>query len=167
MPGYLVFPGGRVDDGDHVAAVAAGLRPEVAALLTGHGSSGRVGDLPRALAVAAARELFEETGLTLGCPDMSEVFHPDLSSLRYLGRAVTPSWSPVRFDARFFAAPACAAQGEVRDSAELEDVGWYPADVTGATVAPITARVLSAFRDAMMLLAQGGWPPPACFTVPS
>ena len=51
--------------------------------------------LAQALAVAAARELEEETGLSLGSP-------PDLSGLDYLCRAITPPESPIRFNARFF-----------------------------------------------------------------
>ena len=85
MPNRLVFPGGAVDPDDDAAPVAAELRPATIALLQRAASSA----LARALAVAAARELEEETGLTLGTP-------PDLSGLGYLCRAVTPAGNPVR-----------------------------------------------------------------------
>src|SRR3974390_2920267 len=62
MPGLWVFPGGRVDRGDHHAPAASDLRPEVAAVFAAHGRPGR------ALAMAAVRETFEEAGLLLAEP---------------------------------------------------------------------------------------------------
>ena len=114
MPNRLVFPGGAVDPADLSTPVAAPLPPHVQALL-GHGAGPA---LAQALAVAAARELEEETGLTLGSP-------PDLSGLDYFFRAVTPPDSPVRFDARFFTVSADAISGTLAGSGELEDLRWY------------------------------------------
>ena len=64
MPYRLVFPGGGVDRGDATAPVASPLRPHVQALL----EKAAKPSLARALAVAAARELEEEPGPTLGRP---------------------------------------------------------------------------------------------------
>jgi 8-oxo-dGTP pyrophosphatase MutT (NUDIX family) len=137
MPNRLVFPGGRVDPGDRAAPAAAPLNPTARAMLERRAPP----RLAHALAAAAARELEEETGLSLGAP-------PDLSVLDYLCRAVTPPISPVRFDARFLAAPAEAARGTPCDSRELERLGWFTLeDALAAQPAPITARVLGEFAE--------------------
>lgn len=117
MPNRLVFPGGAVDAADHAAPAATPLRAEVMALL------GKSADasLARALAVAAARELEEETGLSLGAP-------PALDGLDYLCRAVTPESMPMRFDARFLVIDAARVAGTLGGSGELEDLRWYTLD---------------------------------------
>ena len=117
MPNRLVFPGGAVDPEDGIAPAAAEPRPDVLAML-GRTTRPR---LARGLAVCAARELEEESGLTLGTP-------PDLSGLDYLCRAVTPTSSPIRFNARFLVASAEAVQGTPSDSHELQGVGYRRVD---------------------------------------
>jgi len=114
MPNKLVFPGGAVDAADARAPAASELAPHVAALV-GKSVNPR---LARAIALAAARELQEETGLSLGTP-------PALAALDYLGRAVTPPASPIRFNARFFVVPAEAVSGDLAGSGELEDLRWW------------------------------------------
>lgn len=137
MPNRLVFPGGRVDPGDRAAASAAPLNPVARRMLERRAAP----RLAHGLAAAAARELQEETGLNLGTP-------PDLSALEYLCRAVTPPMSPVRFNARFLAAPAEAARGTLCDSRELERLGWFTIEeARAAQPAPITARVLGEFAE--------------------
>lgn len=117
MPNRLVFPGGAVDPDDSAAPVAAELRPATLAMLQRAARPA----LARALAVAAARELEEETGLTLGAP-------PDLSELRYLCRAVTPAGNPVRFNARFLIIDSARVHGTLAGSGELEGLRWYGLD---------------------------------------
>jgi 8-oxo-dGTP pyrophosphatase MutT (NUDIX family) len=137
MPNRLVFPGGRVDLGDRFAKAATEPRPEVLAALELRAPR----RLARALAVAAARELEEETGLRLG------EGAPELHHLDYLCRAVTPATNPIRFNARFLIAPAEAAMGELAGSGELEGLAYLEVDaVLKLPVAPITARVLGEFR---------------------
>lgn len=114
MPNRLVFPGGAVDAEDHGANVASPLRPHVLARVRISATA----ELAPALAVAAARELEEETGLTLGAP-------PRLGGLDYLCRAVTPEASPMRFDARFFVVDAAEVSGDLAGSGELEDLRYY------------------------------------------
>ncbi len=91
----------------------------------------------RSLAMAAVRETFEETGLLLAEPgDVGAVrsstwstmrsrgVAPALHHLAYVGRAITPVPSPIRFHARFFVADARYATGELGGDSELVDLHW-------------------------------------------
>jgi 8-oxo-dGTP pyrophosphatase MutT (NUDIX family) len=115
MPNRLVFPGGAVDPADRTAVAAAEPRPEMLAMME------RLPHrrLARAIAMAAARELEEETGLSLGTP-------PRLDTMHYLCRAITPARSPIRFNARFLVTMAEATTGTPSDSTELHDVRFIP-----------------------------------------
>ena len=53
---------------------------------------------------------------------------PDLSALRFLGRAITPTNSRMRFHARFFAAPAASFVGDLAGDGELSDLQWVSLD---------------------------------------
>ena len=123
MPDVWVFPGGRVDPGDDRAPVRSELRPEVSTRLATDAGA-RLG---RALAVAAVRETFEETGLVLGEAADSGVA-PDLETVDYLARAITPAGNPIRYHARFFAVDARALGGELRCSDELVELDWLTLD---------------------------------------
>ncbi len=136
MPNVLVFPGGAVDPGDFQAPSASELRDDVRARLERSAAP----DLARALAVAAARELEEEVGLTLGDP-------PSLHGLDYMCRAITPPDRTMRFDAYFFAVDASHASGTLRASVELEEPGWYSLDqALAGQLAGATKAVLWHFR---------------------
>lgn len=143
MPGKFVFPGGRVDPHDRMMPVAAPLHAEAEAKLMRHvGFSSLV--RARALALAAIRETFEETGLLLGIkrddlpppPQGSwrefarAGFFPDLSILHFIARAITPPRRPKRFDTRFFCADANAIAHRVdhvvHADAELVELVWLP-----------------------------------------
>lgn len=135
MPDKYVFPGGRVDPQDGRAVAWEELRTDVEAKLRLQSRRN-----PRAFALTAIRETFEETGLIVGrsaeMPDHSpegwEDFHrldvaPVLSPLVFIGRAVTPPYRPRRYDARFFMAEAEEALIDERppvDGAELSDLQW-------------------------------------------
>jgi 8-oxo-dGTP pyrophosphatase MutT (NUDIX family) len=135
-PDVFVFPGGAVDAADRTASPHTPLS-EACAQRTG--ASPR---LAQALAMAALRETAEETGVVLA---------PDLSRLRLLARAITPTASPVRFHARFFVADAEAAQGEPSETAELSDLAYRPLDealrLPLFDVTEITLRALAADPD--------------------
>src|SRR3954470_17985140 len=62
LPGRFVFPGGRVDLSDFRIAAGTDLKPEVRAKVAAGTTPARA----RALALAAIRETFEETGLLVG-----------------------------------------------------------------------------------------------------
>jgi 8-oxo-dGTP pyrophosphatase MutT (NUDIX family) len=137
VPDFFVFPGGRLDQTDYSIPSATPLNP------TFIKSMGVRGD-PRkaeALAIAAVRETFEETGLMLaeranldraqGWPEWRALgLAPALGQLRYFGRAITSPTSPIRFNARFFVVDAARAQGQLSGSDELSELMFYPvADV--------------------------------------
>ena len=114
MPNRLVFPGGRVDRADLSAPFAAPLSTATERSLRKKTNPA----LAHALAIAAARELLEETGLSLGVP-------PRLDVLHYLARAVTPPGSPIRFNARFLLVEAQHVTGELGGDGELEGLRFY------------------------------------------
>lgn len=142
LPDFYVFPGGRVDGDDGRAEVLTRLRPEVAS---------RLGARAHALAVAAVRETYEETGVTLGARRAGALL-PALDRLEYIVRAITPASSPIRFHARFF-----LAQGEfgnaLAGNGELLDLAWRPIEACLALpIADITEFVL---REVALRLAGG------------
>ena len=114
MPNRLVFPGGRVDPADMEAPLATGLLPRTEASLLKNASP----RLARGLVAAAARELQEETGLSLGNP-------PRVDVLDYIARAVTPPGQPIRFNARFFVVAAEHVTGTPGGDGELEGLRFY------------------------------------------
>lgn len=138
MPDQYVFPGGRVDRSDGYVPAATELRPHVAKRLSRAASPHRA----RALAMAAVRETFEETGLILGEPVQSMPgrlpegwrefyetgYAPALHGLEYIHRAITPPFRPIRFNARFFLASGDAVTGKLAGSGELLDLRWIPVD---------------------------------------
>ena len=65
MAGKLVFPGGRMEPGDRKMPVASDLDPHAGTRLMRNVRRPSL-DKARALALAAIRETFEETGLLLG-----------------------------------------------------------------------------------------------------
>jgi len=142
LPGKFVFPGGRVERQDSTPPVATPLPPPVEARLMR--SMQRPSPAKaRGFAIAAIREVFEETGLMLGrpadTPTMTDEpwdqfsaagLMPDLSQLHFIARAITPPRRPRRFDTRFFAVDASAIGGRIEGvigpDAELVELVWLP-----------------------------------------
>jgi 8-oxo-dGTP pyrophosphatase MutT (NUDIX family) len=114
MPNRLVFPGGRVDRADLTAPFANPMPPATERALRKKTNA----RLAHALAAAAARELREETGLSLGMP-------PRLDGLHYLARAVTPPGSPIRFNARFLVVEERHVTGTLGGDGELDGLRFY------------------------------------------
>lgn len=160
MPGKFVFPGGRVDPADRAMPVAKSLHPDTERKLLADTGS-RAGDHARALALAAIRETFEETGLVIGvkAAPSGEVpsgpwrafvetgYAPDLSAVQFIARAITPPGFPRRFDARFFCvdreAVAHRLEHVVHADAELVELTWLPIESAQRLDLPvITALVL-------------------------
>ena len=154
MPGKWVFPGGRIHPSDFRVPVASELRPEVGEALA-RGCPGKRG---RALALAAIRETFEETGLLLARPAPPRASRgewraflaagalPDLGALDYVARAITPPARTRRFDARFFVADASALLSlePGTGSGELGEIAWFDWDAAAKLDLPSITRAILA-----------------------
>jgi 8-oxo-dGTP pyrophosphatase MutT (NUDIX family) len=142
MPDKFVFPGGRIEPSDRKMVARGALKPRAEAAL-----AARVSRPPswrgRALALAAVRETFEETGILLGAkvgetavPALDGTWAafrehgvvPDLGMLHLVARAITPPGRPRRFDTRFFAVDQTAVASEVGGmtgpDSELIELAW-------------------------------------------
>lgn len=153
MPNKYVFPGGAVDKGD--AAIDITL-PAVVNTQLGEDSTLP----PNALAAAAIRELWEETGQILGraapWPSAPQGWRgfaatghcPDASALEFVFRAVTPVGRPRRFDARFFMVDAAQLASDPDDFTDAEDelshLHWVPLDQARALDLPFITEVVLA-----------------------
>ena len=162
MPNKFVFPGGAVDKGDAHIPLANPISDGCRAKLAEDAAR----DMSGALAAAAIRELWEETGQILGqmaawsdpVPDdwvdfANRGYLPDASGLSFVFRAITPPGRPRRFDARFFLVDADALASDPDDfdaaSDELSHLQWVPVDevrkfdmpfITEVVLAEIAAR---------------------------
>lgn len=136
MPNRLVFPGGRVDRSDLTAPFATPLSAATERALRKKTNA----RLAYGLAAAAARELLEETGLSLGSP-------PRLNGMHYLARAVTPPGLPIRFNARFLVVEERYISGELGGDGELEGLRFYGiAEALALDLALPTRLVLERLR---------------------
>lgn len=158
MPNKFVFPGGKVDAGDGRLQPPHDLHPEVMQRLTRGCTPSRA----RALAMAAIRETYEETGLVLGEPDTPTLktrsphwreflkydINPRLDSLHLIARAITPPYRNKRFDARFFMGDAELIQGDVHErpqgSGELLQLHWVTLKDAHALELPNITRIVLA-----------------------
>jgi 8-oxo-dGTP pyrophosphatase MutT (NUDIX family) len=141
LPGKFVFPGGRIERADFAMPTENPLHPQVEMQLMRRVQRPSIARA-RALAAAAIREAFEETGLLLGQRRTGVAANgpwrafaeagvmPDLSCLRYVARAITPPRRPRRFDTRFFVADARAIAHRIEDvvgpDTELIELVWMP-----------------------------------------
>ena len=139
MPNKFVFPGGAVDAGDAAIPLARPL-PDLCAERLREQTAG---EIARALAAAAIRELWEETGLARGLPGRwtgdvppdwqgfaARGLVPTADALQFVFRAITPPGRPRRFDARFFLVHAEALATDPDDFSaaceELSHLQWVP-----------------------------------------
>jgi len=167
MPGKYVFPGGRIEPGDRRMSVAGpldGLIEDKLMARTRRPSPG----FARALALAAIRETFEETGLALGVTDHGTApdapdgvwrrfadtgVIPALEALDFVARAITPPGRPKRFDTRFFIADAKWIAHRTEDvvsaDSELVELIWIPLDeATSLDLPNITKVILAELAEA-------------------
>lgn len=164
MPNKFVFPGGAIDPDDRGWAPAAALRCRCEERLSRGGDDPTIG---MALALAAVRETYEETGLRIGARSdpaggaagdasaaegwrafLESGASPGVDRLRFFFRAVTPPGLPRRFDARFFLAPADAILDDLDDfgraSTELSHLTWAPLDKARTLDLPFITSVVLA-----------------------
>ena len=176
MPSKFVFPGGAVDPGDAEVALAGPLAPGCATRLADGPLS------PQALAAAAIRELWEETGLMLAAPGRwpapppeawagfaARGMLPAAQHLNYVFRAITPPGRPRRFAARFYLARAEALAGDPDDfrhaQPELANLQWIPLDaaprldlpfITEVVLAELAARLRDGGADGVPFFDNSG-----------
>lgn len=163
MPSKYVFPGGALDHGDWAVPLAAPLPETDASRLEADAPDG----IAPALAAAALRELWEETGMILGqrAPWPADVpsdwqgfadlgFLPSAADLRFVFRAITPPGRPRRFDARFFLVDAGAIWGDPDDFSracdELSHLHWVPLTEARALNLPFITEVVLAEISALL-----------------
>jgi len=147
LPEYYVFPGGRVDPGD-AQAPGLDLAPGVA-LHLGRATRRR----PQAFVQAAIRETAEETGLRFP----AALTH----RIDYVCQALTPTYSPRRYNTRFLLGDGDACADTLRSNGELDDLAWRP--VTGLdrlTMLDISRIVLKEALDRWHRHLQPGAEPP-------
>ena len=168
MPGKFVFPGGRVEPEDRRMCAAGALDPDVEEKLNARVRRPSP-HFARALALAAIRETFEETGLAIGVPDYGAPENPPpgawtrfaatgvtpaLDAIDFLARAITPPGRPRRFDARFLIADARfvakRVEGAVHPEAELVELVWTPLDeALNLDLPEITRKALADLAQAL------------------
>ncbi|MEO0467524.1 MAG: NUDIX hydrolase [Pseudomonadota bacterium] len=153
MPDKFVFPGGRVDPGDGRVPSLSELPRDTEGKLCIQARR-----KPRAFALTAIRETFEETGLIVGRtgevagtrpPGWPAYFEegaaPCLKGLHFVGRAVTPPYRPKRFDARFFygeAEDVLIDERPAMDGAELSELTWVTIEDSMAMDLPTITRFM-------------------------
>jgi len=167
MPGKFVFPGGRIEALDRDMSAVSELHPDTQKKLNERVATPSAG-YARAFALAAVREMAEETGLLLGVKrddppaTPGEIWaefakacvHPDLGQIHFIARAITPPRRPRRFDTRFLTADASAVahkiEGVVGPESELVELVWVPIEqathldmptITGIVLEELLARV--------------------------
>lgn len=160
MPSKYVFPGGGLDAADAAVPLARSLDQACVARLAQMSDP----DMADALACAAIRELWEETGLTLTAPTAAALpaswadfapqgQGPDASALRFFFRAITPPGRSRRFDARFFLADATHLAVDADDfsraSDELSHLHWVPLPEARRLNLPFITEVVLAELSAL------------------
>ena len=166
MPGKFVFPGGRIERSDRQMSIAKPLDSTV---------EGKLGArlrrpsprFARAIALAAIRETFEETGLALGVKAHAPLapagawarfaatdVTPALDGLEFIARAITPPRRPKRFDTRFLVADASSIAhrepGIIGPEAELVELVWMPLEEAAGLDIPAITRIVLKELDAAM-----------------
>ena len=180
MPGKVVFPGGKVDREDYTLSGIGDLAPKTRELLLARMSGKPSGRRARAIALAAIREAYEETGILVGLtahkdtilprsrswrPFFNHGVVPDVEPLGLIARAITPPGMVRRFDTRFFLAEARSIAGQVAPpSDELEAPDWFTFDEARQSDIPsITGTVLDLAEQRLNELRAGRLRPQAPF----
>lgn len=169
LPDTFVFPGGRVEPADRAFARHCRLAAAESICVQSHMHGKPSERRAAALALAALRETFEETGVLVGNPPaaasgtpaatswtelLSGGFEPGLENLTYLARAITPPARPRRYDTRFFIVDAGRIAHRVAQSdGELLDIGWFTVEAARSLKLPSITRHIMDDLAAYLALA--------------
>ncbi|MDH7794536.1 MULTISPECIES: NUDIX hydrolase [unclassified Beijerinckia] len=182
MPGKFVFPGGRIEPGDRKMNAAGALPLPVEERLARIDPKSH--SLPRALALGAIRETFEETGIVLGAADMgapetapagewqkfaAQGFYPLIDNIHFIARATTPPRQSRRFDTIFLAADvsdiATTIEGAVGPDRELVELVWVPLSQAHALELPLITSVVLYELDRRIAAGMGHYLPAPWYRV--
>jgi 8-oxo-dGTP pyrophosphatase MutT (NUDIX family) len=182
LPNKFVFPGGRSEPSDHIVPSTSELTEHAVNKLL-HDMKGQPSPRrARALALAALRETYEETGLLIGSNhadsdaalpnNAQQIWHdffaegvrPALSPLTFLARAITPPGRPRRYDTRFFLIDAAhIVKRTAPKDDELSDVDWFTLDeLRGLDMPNITRAIIEDLAEHLAGSAEdrAAWPVP-------
>jgi 8-oxo-dGTP pyrophosphatase MutT (NUDIX family) len=187
MPNKFVFPGGSVEAQDHTVPVAGILDAIVEEKLIS-GTPKITTARARTLALTAIRETYEETGLMLGTRDYgapskaqdaleakntwqafaAEGIMPELETMQFVARAVTPPKHIRRFDTRFFTINAAQiahhAPHKIDVNSEFSKLHWVSFnEAKELDIAAITHVVLEELENRIAAGAYNRHPVPFYF----
>lgn len=156
MAGWHAFPGGALEKDDAIAPIAGTPKDLDATGWTAASADAAEApaepDLLPGLAAGALRELAEETGVR---PLRDGL--PDAGRLVFAGRWLTPPFTPVRFDNRFFLLAWRAADGEAKAvPPESERGEWIRPAVALAKIERAAVLVAPPILHLVRGLAEGG-----------
>ncbi len=174
MPGVFVFPGGAIEPADRRMPVVGALSARTDEALAKQVASPSP-TRGRALALAAIRETYEETGLMLGTKDYGapeapegsiwkkfeeSSVYPDIEELSFIARAITPPGRSKRFDTRFFVTNKKTIvehqEGFIGPDSELTELVWVPLNkaerlhvpmITRAIIQELQHRIAAGFSE--------------------
>ncbi len=151
LPQAYVFPGGAVEPGDWRQGRRLHIHPDDKSRLLHSVSEARA----HALFWAAIRETREETGIDvlrlMNRAGSDGKATADARAMRYVARAITPPYRPIRFDARFFLLRARAFPGDLQGDHELSDLRWVSiSETTELPLARITRMILRQIAPAIL-----------------
>jgi glyoxylase-like metal-dependent hydrolase (beta-lactamase superfamily II)/8-oxo-dGTP pyrophosphatase MutT (NUDIX family) len=134
FPGYMAFPGGKIDADDHV-------RPAQHALLDGH---------PDAHVGALFRELSEELDFDLA----AAVSTGDVRDITLFGTAITPAFEKIRFTAFYYKIVLARKPVFILDENEISEGQWGTADCLCELYRHGRALMVVPMHNTLLELAQ-------------
>lgn len=134
FPGYMAFPGGKIDAGDHV-------RPAQHALLDGH---------PDAHLSALFRELSEELDFDLA----TAVSKGNVRDITLFGTAITPAFEKTRFTAFYYKIVLARRPAFKLDENEISEGDWSTASCLCKLYRGGRALMVVPMRNTLFELAQ-------------
>jgi 8-oxo-dGTP pyrophosphatase MutT (NUDIX family) len=165
LPNQWVFPGGRVEASDRAVVCQDRLAPDDEVALMHGLAADTEASWATTVALAAIRELFEETGVALGLAaagdDMlgdvwpefrARRLRPHLAPLTMIARAITPPGRPRRYDTRFFIANRNDTHGDPgQGDGEFADLRWFTLGEARELDLPTITRIILGDVEARLM----------------